>query len=58
MDELSKLIDLFRYAVEQGQTVTLAADDVSVKVGPSTQGNVGQTTIEVMINNPSIGIGS
>lgn len=54
MSELDKLIDLLKRAIEAGQTFTLGADEVTVKIGPSDQGNVGQTGIEVTISNPAI----
>lgn len=46
MNELDKLIDLLRAVVEKGQTFTLTADDVTVKV-------TGDGT-EVTINAPTI----
>jgi len=47
MNELSKLLDLLRYAVEQGQTITLTADEVVITVKGEN--------IDVTINGPSIG---
>lgn len=54
MNELLKLIELLTLAAEKGQTFTLSADDVAVTVKPSTEGNVGQTVMEIVINNPLI----
>jgi hypothetical protein len=48
MSELSKLVELLRFAVEQGQTINLTADSVTVSV--DHDGGV-----EVTINGPSIG---
>jgi len=47
MDELSKLVELLRFAVEQGQTINLTADSVTISVDHS-----GGT--EITINGPSI----
>jgi hypothetical protein len=47
MNELDKLIDLLRAAVEKGQTFTLTADDITVKV-------TGDGNTEVVINSPTI----
>jgi len=47
MNELNKLLDLLHFAVEQGQTITLTADEVVITVKGED--------IDVTINGPSIG---
>lgn len=46
MNELDKLIDLLKTAIEAGQTFSLTADDIVI--------STSQTGIEVTINSPSI----
>lgn len=53
-EQLAAIIDLLKTAIGAGQTVSLSADDVTVKSGPSTDGTVGQVSFEVTINNPSV----
>lgn len=47
MNELNKLLDLLRYAVEQGQTITLTADEITISV--AQEGGV-----EISVNGPRI----
>lgn len=53
MNELAQLIELLKHAVEQGQTFTLTADDVTIKAYAPGQ-LPGGPQVEVTINAPSI----
>lgn len=46
MNELEKLIELLKFAVEQGQTFTFTAADITITPGPNGA--------EVTINNPQL----
>lgn len=45
-EQLAAIIDLLKTAIENGQTITLSADDVTITPGPNGP--------QVVINAPSV----